>query len=83
MTVRYLTAGGLAFALWMASAGCADTNKQSTTQPLTTEEQQKKILDDPMAYGPNEDPSYVADHGLSGTADKPSLSKEIHDFWNP
>jgi hypothetical protein len=68
--------------LWLVASGCADTNKQATTQPLTTEQQQKKILDDPMSYGPDEDPSYVADHGLGGS-DKPSLSKQIHDFWNP
>jgi hypothetical protein len=66
----------------MTAAGCADTNKQATTQPLTLQQRNQKILDDPMNVGPNEDPSYVAQHGL-GADDKPSLKKDIDNFWNP
>jgi hypothetical protein len=79
MVVRYLCPVGAMLVLWMAAAGCADTNK-ATTQPMTAA--QKNAMDDPMSYGPNQDPSYVADHGL-GPSDKPSLAKQIHDFWNP
>ena len=82
MTVRYFGSAGLIFALWMTAAGCADTNKQATTQPLTLQQRNQKILDDPMNVGPNEDPSYVAQHGL-GADDKPSLKKDIDNFWNP
>jgi hypothetical protein len=80
--VRYLFLPVAAAALWISSAGCADTNKQPTTQPLTLEQRNQKVFDDPMAVGPNEDPSYVAAHGL-GNSDKPTLKKEINDFLNP
>ncbi len=84
MIVRYMKLTGIGLALCIVSAGCADTNKPAATQPLSTEAQQKKILDDPMNYGPNEDPNYVAQHGLGmGGSDRPPLSQQIHDFWNP
>jgi hypothetical protein len=66
----------------MVASGCADTNKQPTTQPLTDQQRNQKILADPMNYGPNSDPNYVAQHGL-GDSDKPSLKKDIDDFLNP
>jgi len=82
MTVRYLKSAGLALALWISALGCADTNKGATTQPMTLQERNQKILQDPMAYGPDSDPSYVSQHGL-GNDEKPSLKKDIDDFMNP
>jgi hypothetical protein len=76
------TAWLLILALAGLIGGCADTGHDASTQPLSAADQQKKLTDDPMSVGPNEDPSYVADHGLGGSA-RPSLSKQIHDFWNP
>jgi hypothetical protein len=82
MVVRYLGSSCLIAAFWMGAAGCADTNKAPTTQPLTLEQRNQKILDDPMSVGPNEDPNYVGQHGLGGS-DKPSLKKDIDNFLNP
>jgi len=82
LTVRYLTATGAVLALWMASAGCADTSKQPTTQPLTLEQRNQKIMDDPMAVGPAEDPNYVTQHGL-GADPKPTLKQDLNNFLNP
>ena len=82
MAVRYLSVVGLIFALWMIACGCADTSKQPTTQPLTLEQRNQKILNDPMAVGPNEDPNYVAQHGL-GDNGKTTLKQDIDNFWNP
>ena len=80
--VRYLSAAGLILTLWITAGGCADTNKTPTTQPLTLEQRNQQILADPMDYGPNSDPQYVSQHGL-GPDDKPSLKKDIDNFWNP
>jgi hypothetical protein len=83
MTVRYLKSAGVIAALWTTAVGCADTQKKPpTTQPLTLEQRNKKILDDPMSVGPNSDPGYVAEHGL-GPDDKPSMKKDIDNFLNP
>ena len=64
----------------MTTAGCADTNKGPTTQPLTLEQRNQKVIDDPMNAGPNEDPSYLSQHGLGGS-DKPTMKKDIDNFW--
>jgi hypothetical protein len=69
-------------ALWMTAGGCADTSKQPTTQPLTLEQRNQKVMDDPMAAGPNEDPNYVSQHGL-GADPKPSLKQDVNNFLNP
>ena len=82
MAVRYLSMIGVMAALWMAGAGCADTSRQPTTQPLTLEQRNQKVMDDPMAAGPNEDPNYVAQHGL-GADPKPSLKQDVNNFLNP
>ncbi len=80
--VRYLSAAGVIVTLGITVGGCNDTNKTPTTQPLTLEQRNQQILSDPMGYGPNSDPMYVSQHGL-GPDDKPSLKKDIDNFWNP
>ncbi len=82
MVVRYLAIAAMGAGLWLSAGGCADTNKQPTTQPLTLEQRNQKIIDDPMGVGPNEDPSFVTKNGL-GPDDRPTLKKDIDNFLNP
>ena len=77
--VRYLQFSMIAMAFCMLSVGCADTNKPSTTQPLTADERQKQILADPMHYGPTMDPNTKS--GLSD--ESPTLKKDLDYFFNP
>jgi hypothetical protein len=82
MAVRYLSMMGVMVALWMSVAGCADTSNQPTTQPLTLEQRNQKIINDPMSVGPTDDPNYVTQHGL-GADPKPTLKQDVNNFLNP
>ena len=66
-------------------SGCADNtpaSTQPTTKPLTTEQRQQQMLEDPFGAGPKDDPDYLAKHGL-GPDGKPTLKSDLDKFFNP
>ncbi|MBV8782380.1 MAG: hypothetical protein JO353_13370 [Phycisphaerae bacterium] len=52
------------------------------TQPMTMQQRQNQMLQDPFGEGPNTDPDYLAKHGLDADG-KPTLRSDIDHFMNP
>jgi hypothetical protein len=64
-------------------AGCADTNKQSpTTQPLTADQRQAQVLQDPFGYGGDTEKVDITGGGIRDF-DKKAFKRDMDAVFNP
>ena len=79
--VRYLCTSAFICGFSLMLAGCADTNKQPTTRPLTMKEKQDAMLRDPMGY--KDDDKYNISGGKINEFDKSAFKRDVDNVLNP
>ena len=85
-SVRYLRScaficGSLA-CLWLALPGCADKKQPPSTQPVSMEQRQDALLQDPMGYKDDAPPPDISGGSL-GHYDKAGMKRDLDHVFNP
>jgi hypothetical protein len=63
-------------------AGCTDNHKSPTTRPLTMEEKQQQLLNDPFGYKSETGKTDITGGDLTHF-DKDAFKKDIDNAFNP
>jgi hypothetical protein len=64
--------------------GCADTNRQPSTQPVTVRDRQEHALRDPFGYGPTtEDKGHDISGGGLTDFDREGFRRDVDRVLNP